>query len=249
MSLSAFELSLKENARILSSPFVFQMFGMLPGGEEGGLDTDQQEDATEEDPEDDHDNGNVEKDAAPSEESKPNTGAAARQGDDVKAGSIGIRLEDELFQLSRGFRSPTGPIFTEEYWRQFSEDLTVSTGSGEANGSSVGAGIGKTARRRRAKEISTWLREEGYFVDEPDSGEIERVKLGHMVKAIRALKQAGWPSVFAFVFDEIWEMFRRIWPLMNDVLGGECVLEPSFFVYSLENFKGQKVCFGPVCFP
>lgn len=166
--------------------------------------------------------------------------------EDVKAGSIGIRLEDELFQLSRGFRSPTGPIFTEEYWRQFSTELTVS--AGEANQQSVGTGIGKTARKRRAREITTWLREEGYFVDEPEDGEIERPKLRKMVQTIRALKRAGWPSVFAFVFDEVWEMFRRIWPLMTEVLGGECVLEPSFFVYALEAFQGQQKVWFRVSF-
>ena len=42
--------------------------------------------------------------------------------------------------------------------------------------------------------------------------------------AIRALVAAGWPPVFAFVYDELWAYIAQyIQPVMASILGSSCM--------------------------
>jgi hypothetical protein len=49
------------------------------------------------------------------------------------------------------------------------------------------------------------------------------------------LDLAGWPPVFAFMLDSVWNLIStRLWDEMRLLLGDDCVLEPSFFAWSLK---------------
>lgn len=67
----------------------------------------------------------------------------------------------------------------------------------------------------------------GYAVCEPNAAFGSRV-CPALVSAIRSLTAAGWPPIFAFVFDELWQYVAQyVQPIMASVLGSSCVCVPS----------------------
>ncbi|KAL7543629.1 hypothetical protein ACHAXR_012916 [Thalassiosira sp. AJA248-18] len=49
------------------------------------------------------------------------------------------------------------------------------------------------------------------------------------------LDLAGWPPVFCFMCDAVWDLVAtRLWDEMRLILGDDCVLEPSVFAWSLQ---------------
>jgi len=92
---------------------------------------------------------------------------------------------------------------------------------------------GKDAQIKDKKELD-W--------DEPEAQQKElQQKLGRLRAAVRALQAAGWPPVFAFVYDEAWWLLRRAVKQCAAVLGEDCVLEPSLYAYSLRRPAEHKV--------
>ena len=50
------------------------------------------------------------------------------------------------------------------------------------------------------------------------------------------LERAGWPPVFCFMCDAVWELIcGPLWNEMEVLLGADCVLEPSVFAWSLKH--------------
>eukprot|EP00743_Colponemidia_sp_Colp-15_P008578 GILK01009335.1.p1 GENE.GILK01009335.1~~GILK01009335.1.p1 ORF type:complete len:375 (-),score=37.99 GILK01009335.1:41-1165(-) len=136
----------------------------------------------------------------------------------------GDLLEDVLHQMSIGNLSQ-GQIFDETYW--------INLVNGQL---AVGAIATRQPVTRVPQEEIDRLRESlserGFMSSEPVNNVLD-VELDKIVQAIAALKHAGWPPVFAYVFDSLWEIFYRVWDVYSEVLGGECVLEPSCHVYAL----------------
>jgi len=54
-----------------------------------------------------------------------------------------------------------------------------------------------------------------------------------MARAVRTVEDHGWPPVFALMFDAPWAAVQRAWQVAAQVLGEDCALEPSIFVWSL----------------
>lgn len=77
------------------------------------------------------------------------------------------------------------------------------------------------------------LAEHGYFVKRPASTPTVAA-LSQVAAFVRAIKADGWPPVFAFLCDEIWAVIDALWPAMAQVLGDDCVLEPSVFLWALD---------------
>lgn len=55
---------------------------------------------------------------------------------------------------------------------------------------------------------------------------LDRLQLG-----ARRLQALGWPPVFLFMFDDVWEVLDGLWPLMRGLLGEDCELDPSVFCW------------------
>jgi hypothetical protein len=56
-----------------------------------------------------------------------------------------------------------------------------------------------------------------------------------LASAMDRLDLAGWPPVFAFMLDSVWNLIStRLWDEMRLLLGDDCVLEPSVFAWSLK---------------
>ena len=82
--------------------------------------------------------------------------------------------------------------------------------------------------------------------------------LKRIADAIDALKAAGWPPAFVFMFDEPWQIIDGLFDMMEPVLGEDCVLDASVFAWGLDrgnraehvggNFKlpHRDACFSNV---
>lgn len=58
--------------------------------------------------------------------------------------------------------------------------------------------------------------------------------LQRMAAFVRQLKADGWPPIFGFLTAEFWSMIDAVFPVVAPVLGDDCVLEPSVFIWSLD---------------
>ena len=54
-----------------------------------------------------------------------------------------------------------------------------------------------------------------------------------MAAAVRVVERHGWPPVFALMLDAPWTAIQRAWGVAGAVLGHDCDLEPSIFIWSL----------------
>lgn len=62
-----------------------------------------------------------------------------------------------------------------------------------------------------------------------------------LASTIDRLDLAGWPPVFCFMCDAVWDLIStRLWDEMRALLGDDCVLEPSFFAWSLKPPTSSK---------
>jgi ectoine hydroxylase-related dioxygenase (phytanoyl-CoA dioxygenase family) len=51
--------------------------------------------------------------------------------------------------------------------------------------------------------------------------------------SMESLKNAGWPPVFVYLFDEPWLLIDRLFELVAPILGEDCLLEASMYGWSL----------------
>jgi len=58
-----------------------------------------------------------------------------------------------------------------------------------------------------------------------------------MIRGMHKLKEAGWPAAFIWASRKPWESVLALWPLAEELLGGEVFLEPSFTAYHLDGKK------------
>ena len=61
-----------------------------------------------------------------------------------------------------------------------------------------------------------------------------RGDMARIMAAVRSVERAGWPPIFAFMFDEPWGLVKGLWAEVEGLLGGECTLEPSFTAFHLD---------------
>eukprot|EP00943_MAST-04B_sp_MAST-4B-sp1_P001594 g1594.t1 len=54
---------------------------------------------------------------------------------------------------------------------------------------------------------------------------------------MESLKQAEWPPVFVFLFDEPWLLIDRMFELISPILGDDCLLENSLYAWALSRSK------------
>ena len=56
---------------------------------------------------------------------------------------------------------------------------------------------------------------------------------------ILRLDGAGWPPIFAFMYDQPWQLVNGAWAYAEQILGGPCVLEPSLAAFHL-NYRKDR---------
>jgi len=85
------------------------------------------------------------------------------------------------------------------------------------------------------------LSHDGYAVLSPSDEMPEYVATVKCLHAlVNALVAMNVPPAFAYVYDITWKFLLHLWPLAEALLGGPCVLEPSFAAFRLNYEKGLK---------
>jgi Phytanoyl-CoA dioxygenase (PhyH) len=86
-------------------------------------------------------------------------------------------------------------------------------------------------------EYSLQLREEGYFQTNPF---IPNATIQQMNECINRVKKAGFPPMFALVYDVFYQAFGYFHSTLTGILGSGYKLVPNFWVYYIDTFDTGK---------
>lgn len=101
---------------------------------------------------------------------------------------------------------------------------------------------GFMAARRKAVEfdpavldgIPKRLATVGYFQLPPPAWSFDLTVLG---RGITAIAEAGYPPVFAFMYDETWAVFAQLAALLKTALGGSYMMMPAFWSWHVDGTR------------
>lgn len=118
-----------------------------------------------------------------------------------------------------------------DYWRQLCPGLAI-----DASTSTEGFEVASLSEEQVATRADQ-IRREGYFQTEPllDAGLVARMR-----DAVEALRAARWPMVFAYVYDDFWQIARTasLKRLVMAVLGEEYRQNSYFWTYYVAPVRG-----------
>ena len=118
-----------------------------------------------------------------------------------------------------------------DYWRELCPNATISTLSiGKAKSLS-------TTETSALEEYQSLLREEAYF-QTPQL--LPKEMQAQMLECIENVKAAGYPPMFALVYDVFYEAFQYFDPILRHLLGEDYVLVPNFWVYYIDTTDESK---------
>ena len=120
-----------------------------------------------------------------------------------------------------------------DYWRRLCPGLSVGADRSPA----TLEGLALDASRTEAQ--LTKLRKEGYFQTEPvlDPGVVSRMRA-----AVETLRSEQWPAVFAYVFDEFWQVVRTpsLTRLVEGFFGQGYLQKSVVWVFYVAPVKGAQ---------
>ena len=112
------------------------------------------------------------------------------------------------------------------FWRRINPDSPVSDDPfqrirsfDEADPSAVG-------------RYESQLKEEGYFQSEPL---VPVTTLEEMVNCVNGVQRAGFPPIFALVYDVFFSVFAHLHSTLEGVLGPGCQLVPDLWIHYVNN--------------
>jgi hypothetical protein len=118
---------------------------------------------------------------------------------------------------------------TPTFWQSLAPDLTVEPGP-------VPPGPLLHPNEATAAELVSILDREGYL-QLPNSQDQRLVdRLGDLVKALDA---GGLPAVFGYVYEAMWQPFRRIGPVLDCLLGSQHAFMPDLWAWHVNPAKGE----------
>ncbi|MBY0407181.1 MAG: phytanoyl-CoA dioxygenase family protein [Rickettsiales bacterium] len=85
--------------------------------------------------------------------------------------------------------------------------------------------------------LSNRMAKDGYF---PESDKVLKTHAPSLADAVKHCVSLGLPPVFMFVFDEAWECFHRLKPVLSHVLGENYRLLPDFWAWHVDPTKAQS---------
>ncbi|MEQ8285772.1 phytanoyl-CoA dioxygenase family protein [Thalassospira sp.] len=115
-----------------------------------------------------------------------------------------------------------------EIWQQLNPQLTISTGIDPVVAvDEIGAGDGGFV----GGELSDRFWEEGYFLIEDI---LPRDELAKLRQGIETLVSNGMSPALIYLYDEAWQVFRRLKPLLSHFLGERVALLPHFWAWHVD---------------
>jgi hypothetical protein len=116
-----------------------------------------------------------------------------------------------------------------DFWREIAPGLTICQDNPGTSPVSFGDDT--------LKDISARFHDEGYLHLDPV---FERAELAPLGDGIVALKEAGFPPVFIYLFDQPYALFARLAPLIDHFLGGRFALLPNFWAWNIPLESGAR---------
>lgn len=120
----------------------------------------------------------------------------------------------------------TRPAFWKAHFPKLSINDRVASGNKEA----------KKLSTPTRDLYSARMREEGYLQGRNDT--LERLSTG-LAKAVKTCKQLDIPPAFIFLFDEVWECFQALRPVLAHFLGEDYKLLPDFWAWHVDPQAGE----------
>ncbi|WP_341529431.1 phytanoyl-CoA dioxygenase family protein [Nostoc sp. UHCC 0302] len=118
-----------------------------------------------------------------------------------------------------------------DFWRKLNPDLTISDKA--LQWESVHSAIEPIY----LDEYALQLKEEGYFQTPPV---IPPTTTQQMIQCIEKVKKAGFPPIFALVYDIFYEGFAYFDSVLTRILGSGYKLIPNFWIYYIETLDTGK---------
>jgi len=144
-----------------------------------------------------------------------------------------LKLQEKLAWPRAEVDLRLGQALDPEYWRRFSPDLSIEA--------SVGSGLPESAplTAREVEQHAEKFRREGYFQTGPV---IDPVVIGQMRALVERLREAGWPPVFSYVYDEFWAVVRTpsLRKLVSRFLGDGYKQNSAIWTYYVAPVKGAS---------
>ena len=78
----------------------------------------------------------------------------------------------------------------------------------------------------------------------PEINFINNVSINDLKDAVKKVQEIGWPPIFALVYDEFWYLLKEVHEVARGILGTDCVLEPSIFIWSLQRKNAKEAKIG-----
>jgi hypothetical protein len=126
----------------------------------------------------------------------------------------------ELLEETRLRPSEVGERLEKALDRRYWERLNLSLSIDVEDGEKIDAAAAADAEALKQQKLADRFATEGYFQIDSLFSEavVEDLKTG-----IEAVRQAGWPAVFAFVYDQFWQTARapKLVGLLTRILGPE----------------------------
>jgi tetratricopeptide (TPR) repeat protein/ectoine hydroxylase-related dioxygenase (phytanoyl-CoA dioxygenase family) len=110
------------------------------------------------------------------------------------------------------------------YWESLNPNLKISEKIGDfAKPVSVDPAVVREAK----EDIST----QGYL---HTPSLLPKEHIDQLAKAVEIVTGAGWPTPFVFVYDNFWEIYQALEPVVNGVLGPGYILSPQIWCWHVK---------------
>ncbi|NES85799.1 MAG: phytanoyl-CoA dioxygenase family protein [Moorea sp. SIO2B7] len=116
------------------------------------------------------------------------------------------------------------------FWKNFNPELTISE-----NWTQTCQLI--SVNSQELKQILQELIEEGYFQIDDFFPPADILK---MSACVEKLQQEGLPVVFAFIYDEFWQIFYKLSPILKTILGDDYLQVPDVWAWYVAPSKEAK---------
>ncbi|WP_167506494.1 phytanoyl-CoA dioxygenase family protein [Corallococcus carmarthensis] len=119
-----------------------------------------------------------------------------------------------------------------DFWRRLQPEAPITEHPWKALGD-----IPAPGRPEEARELAARLRHEGYFQTGPL---VPEAMIRQMRSCIEAVRKAGFPPMFALVYDVFYQALAHARPTLEAMLGEDFQLVPNFWVYYVETKDDGK---------
>ncbi len=118
-----------------------------------------------------------------------------------------------------------------DYWRKINPHLNISV-----KGEPLTASPMDLSLETQDAEWKRHLVDEGYL---QMNSVIPDRKASDLKTGILAIRQDGWIPLFAFVYDEYWNLFRSLRSLIQPILGDKYCMLPDFWIWYVDPEKKE----------